>query len=215
MPQRRASPLHLGHLATASCSPARTPASGPSGSKPITENWSINRSSDFNQADWLAQPYQNAQRAARPVDPDEATKSAWRTRTAFRLRGQSATLAGKPDLLVLQNNQRPRRRRQKRPRTAVAQVPAHDSTCTPCRGRYPNIETRHFAGEIIYPTHNRPRSAGRHPRRLHPKPRQPDPPHRRRQTRHPRSQRLGVPFLRHHHRRLPRAHRQPGRGRNK
>ena len=59
--------------------------------------------SDFNQADWLARHTKmlNEQR-------DQWTQRGYEVRVenqnAFRLRGQSATLAGKPDLLVLQNN---------------------------------------------------------------------------------------------------------------
>ena len=59
--------------------------------------------SDFNQADWLAQhtALLNEQR-------DQWTHSGYDVRlenqNAFRLRGQSAILAGKPDLLVLNND---------------------------------------------------------------------------------------------------------------
>ena len=59
--------------------------------------------SDFNQADWLARhtALLNEQR-------DQWTRSGYEVRlenqNAFRLRGQSATLAGKPDMLVLNND---------------------------------------------------------------------------------------------------------------
>ena len=59
--------------------------------------------SDFNQADWLARhtALLNEQR-------DQWTHSGYDVRlenqNAFRLRGQSAILAGKPDLLVLNND---------------------------------------------------------------------------------------------------------------
>ena len=59
--------------------------------------------SDFNQADWLARhtALLNEQR-------DQWTRSGYEVRlenqNAFRLRGQSAILDGKPDMLVLNND---------------------------------------------------------------------------------------------------------------
>ena len=107
--------------------------------------------SDFNQADWLARHTKmlNEQR-------DQWTNSGYDVRVenqnAFRLRGQSATLAGKPDLIVLQNNR-------------VLVVDVKSGKPQPWH-RYqamiymyalpralPEYRDTHLAGEIIYSDH--------------------------------------------------------------
>ena len=108
--------------------------------------------SDFNQAEWLAHHTSllNEQR-------DQWTQKGYDVRVenqnAFRLRGQSATLAGKPDLLVLQNN-----------RVLVVDVkggkpqPWHHYQIMiymyAMPRALPEYRDTHLAGEIIYPTHN-------------------------------------------------------------
>ena len=107
--------------------------------------------SDFNQADWLARhtALLNEQR-------DQWVKSGNEVRVenqnAFRLRGQSANLAGKPDLLVLNNHR-------------ILIVDVKGGKPQPWH-RYqvmiymyalpralPEYRDTHFAGEIIYPAH--------------------------------------------------------------
>ena len=109
------------------------------------------KTSDFNQADWLARHTEllNEQR-------DRWTQSGYEVRVenqnAFRLRGHSATLAGKPDLLVLNNDR-------------ILIVDVKNSQEQPWH-RYqvmtymyalpralPEYRDANLAGEIVYGTH--------------------------------------------------------------
>ena len=107
--------------------------------------------SDFNQADWLARHTEllNQQR-------DQWTQSGYDVRVekqnAFRLRGHSATLAGKPDLLVINKDrilivdvkngqEQPWHRYQVM--TYMYALPR----------AMPEYRDANFAGEIVYRTH--------------------------------------------------------------
>ena len=130
---------------------------------------------------------------------------------SFRLRGQSATLAGRPDLIVVRNHDAliiDVKAGQKQ-RSHYVQIMIYIYALPRALPQYQHAK---LSGEVIYPTRTvRVPMGGLHTP-VHQGPRSLDPPARRGQASRKGAQRTRVPFLRHHDQGLLRTRGQPSTG---
>ena len=146
-------------------------------------------------------PYRAPKRSPRPVDPERLRRPRREPErlSAPRPLRHPRWQAGPPRP---QQEPHPHHRLQDRPGTALAQVPGHDLHVRPTAGHARVLRLQVRRRDRLQQPH-RARSPRRHRPGLCAKPRLTDPPHRGSGAPSPRSQRPGVPFLRHHGRRLP------------
>ena len=162
------------------------------------QNWA-KTPSDFNQAEWLLNH----------TSLLKEKKSQWEARrqhvyvegqNSFRLRGRSATLAGRPDLIVVRGNDAliiDIKAGREQPSHYV-QIMIYMYALPRALQQYQYTK---LAGEVVYPTHGTSTN-GKSAHAVHKGPRSLDPPARCRQASSPSAQPTRMPLLRHHRRRL-------------
>ena len=164
------------------------------------QNWA-KVPSDFNQAEWMLNH----------TSLLNEKKSQWEARrqkvyvegqNSFRLRGQSATLAGRPDLIVERSNDAliiDIKAGRVQPSHYV-QIMIYMYALPRALHQYQHAK---LAGEVVYPTGTSTSTNGQSAHAVQNGPRSLDPADRRGQASRKGAERTRMPLLRHQRRRLP------------
>ena len=162
--------------------------------------------SDFDQTEWLIRhtALLNEQKAEWQERDHEVRVEG---QNSFQLTGETATLAGKPDLIVVRDDDAliiDVKTGREQP-SHKAQLMIYMYALPRALPRYQDVR---IAGEIVYPTRTVRVPPRKRTRTVHAGPGRPDQTFSCRQSTHGRADRAGVPVLRHHGRGLSGPHRR-------